>query len=185
MESGYSLSLDASTTVIGWSVWNGDLLVEYGKIIPLISELDWRDRIANMIPQVCKLVNKFKINYICMEDVPLFGKGGNKVLVQLGAIQGAMIGMASACELAIDFIKVGTWRKDIGISCGDKDRDSMKIKSLQLANVLFGLELNCVITPKGNYNAKKSDDDISDSILIYASTRDKYKVIDKTGFGRR
>ena len=41
---------------------------------------------------------------------------------------------------------------------------------------LFGLNLACVFTKSGNYNGIKSDDDISDAILVYASTRDKYKI---------
>ena len=57
-----------------------------------------------------------------------------------------------------------------------KHRDELKVKSLELANKLFGLNLACVFTKSGNYNGIKSDDDISDAILVYASTRDKYKI---------
>ena len=59
----------------------------------------------------------------------------------------------------------------------------MKVKSIQKVNELFNINLSLVFTKNGNYNPNKSDDDISDSILIYCSTRDKYKV--KKGFGRR
>jgi len=43
-----------------------------------------------------------------------------------------------------------------------------------MANELFGLNLVCTYTKGGNYNEKKSDDDISDCLLLYASTREKY-----------
>ena len=84
----------------------------------------------------------------------------------------------------MEFIPVGTWRKNIGISNGDKERDKMKIKSIHKANELFGLDLACVFTKNGNYNDKKSDDDIADSINVYASTRNKYRCSVKT-MGRR
>ena len=84
----------------------------------------------------------------------------------------------------MEFIPVSTWRKNIGILVGKKDRDTKKIMSINKANELFGINLNCVMTKGGNYNLDKSDDDISDSILLYASTRDKYKN-KPTTFGRR
>jgi hypothetical protein len=117
------------------------------------------------------------------EDIPLIGKQ-NKVLVQLGTMQGMLLGLCYSHNVEVEFISVGTWRKNIGISCGDKDRDHMKIKSIEKANELFELNLNCIYTKSGNYNGSKSDDDISDSILIYASTRDKYKI-NKKYFGKR
>jgi len=164
-------------------MWEDDNLLDYGKLKPLEDKLEWRERIQNFVPQLHNLMKKYMPSKVYCEDVPLMGRQ-NKVLVQLGAMQGMALGLCYSHNVEVYFKAVGTWRKDIGISCGEKDRDHMKIKSIEKANELFGLNLNCVLTKSGNYNGNKSDDDIADSILIYASTRDKYKVEQKH-FGRR
>lgn len=109
-------------------------------------------------------------------------KRGKATLVTLGAMQGALLGLFSTYGIGIQFIAVSTWRRDIGLFDGTekgKERDEMKVKSIRKANEMFGLDLNLSFTKSGKYNPKKSDDDISDSILIYASTLDKYKKENK------
>ena len=46
------ISLDCSTTCIGWAVFEEDNLVEYGRIEPTEKGLDWRDRVHNLLPQI-------------------------------------------------------------------------------------------------------------------------------------
>lgn len=180
-----AISLDASTSCIGWSIWDEDKLVDYGKLKPLIDKLEWRERIQNFIPQLHDLMKRYKPQKVYIEDVPLYeGKKGKLTLVQLGSVQGSLIGLCYSHNVEMEFIPVSTWRKNIGILVGKKDRDTKKIMSINKANELFGINLNCVMTKGGNYNSDKSDDDISDSILLYASTRDKYKN-KPTTFGRR
>lgn len=177
------LSLDCSTTAIGWSVWEGDELLRWGRLTPTKDKLEWRDRIRNFIPQLNKLINKYKPTKIYAENVPMGGKGGSMVLSQLFCLQGAIMCLVYEKNIDIEYIDVSTWRKNIGINSGDKKRDSKKIKSIQKANELFGLNLECLFTKGGNYKPTGSDD-IADAILIYASTQDKYKVQQKT-IGRR
>jgi hypothetical protein len=93
------------------------------------------------------------------------------------------ISLFSSLGIPIQFIEVGTWRKNIGISTGDKSREAKKIKSIEMANKLFGLDLPINYTKGGNYKEEGSDD-ISDSILLYCSTRNKYKV-KTTTFGKK
>ena len=52
------LSLDASTTCIGWAVFEEDNLIEYGRIEPTEKGLDWRDRVHNLLPQLEELIIK-------------------------------------------------------------------------------------------------------------------------------
>lgn len=174
-----TISLDASTTHIGWSVWSDDDLIDYGKLTPTIDKLEWRDRIRNMIPQVQNLVNLYKPTKAIVEDVPLMDKRGKLTLVQLGAVGGSLLGLFGANNIELTFKQVGTWRKDIGLHDGTREgmnREHLKPNSIKMANEMFGLNLACVFTKSGKYNEAKSDDDISDSVLIYASTRDKYKI---------
>lgn len=182
-----SISIDASTTCIGWSIFEEDDLINCGKLKPNDNSLEWRERVQWFIPNLQEIINKYKPQKMYIEDVPLMKTKGMKTLVQLGCVQGSLIGLCGANDIEMEFITVSTWRKNIGLFDGTekgKERDEMKVKSLQKANELFNLDLACVFTKSGNYNGAKSDDDISDSILIYCSTRDKYKVQQKK-FGRR
>lgn len=178
--------IDASTTCIGYSIFDDDKLIKYGKLKPTVDGLEWRDRVQNFIPQLQKLIEEYKPQVMYIEDVPLINRI-MKTILQLGAVQGALVTICELNKIDIKFIAVSKWRKDIGLFDGTekgKERDEMKIKSILKANELFNLNLNCTLTKSGNYNPNKSDDDISDAILIYASTIDAYKV-KKKFFGRR
>ena len=55
------LSLDCSTTCVGFAIFDEDNLIEYGKLVPTIESLEWRDRIRDFIPQLNSLINKYKL----------------------------------------------------------------------------------------------------------------------------
>lgn len=169
------LSLDCSTTAIGWSVFDNDKLIEYGRIEPTDKSADWRNRVHNLLPQLETLILKYQPSKIYQEDVPMGGSGGALILSQLSYLQGAFATIENKyCD--IEYISVGTWRKNIGINSGkDQRRNAKKIKSIEKANELFNLDLPLEFTSGGNYKPNGMDD-ISDSILLYASTCDKYKV---------
>ena len=168
------ISLDASTTCIGYSVWEKDKLITYGKLKPDKKCDGWRERLLDLIPQVHGLIARYFPTKVYCEDVPLSSNGGIKTGVILGAVQGALIGACGAYKTEMEFVSVATWRKDIGLFDGTKEgkkRDNLKEHSVNKANEMFNLDLQ-YISP----SSSKNDDDISDSILLYASTRDKYKV---------
>ena len=50
------ISLDCSTTAIGWAVFDKDNLIEYGRLTPSISGLECRERVYNLLPQLEKLL---------------------------------------------------------------------------------------------------------------------------------
>lgn len=172
------MSIDASTTCCGWSIFDEDDLLDYGKITPTDPDAHWRVRITDIIPQINKLVKKYKPSQVYCEDVPLMAKRGKATLVTLGAMQGALLSLFANWNIPIEFIAVSTWRKNIGLFDGTekgKERDEMKVKSIRKANELFGIDLALTFTRTGKYNPKKSDDDIADSIMVFCSTRKKYK----------
>ena len=176
------LSLDASTTCIGWAVFEEDNLIKYGRIEPTEKGLDWRDRVHNLLPQLEQLILKYNPTMIYQEDVPMGGAGGAMIIVQLNYLQG-VLSVVEKIYSNIQYINVGTWRKNIGINSGqDQRRNAKKIKSVEKANELFNLDLPLEFTSSGNYKENGSDD-IADSILLYCSTRDKYKVKGKS-FGK-
>lgn len=176
------ISLDCSTTAIGWAVFDNDNLIKYGRLTPSVSGLDWRDRVHNLLPQLEELLKKYKPTKIYQEDIPMGGAGGALVLVELAYVQG-LLSFIEKKYCDIEYIAVGTWRKNIGINEGkDQRRNAKKIKSIEKANELFNINLPLEFTSGGNYKPCGSDD-ISDSILLFASTRDKYKVKIKS-FGK-
>ena len=176
------LSLDASTTAIGWAVFNEDNLIKYGRLEPTVKGLNWRDRVDNMLPQLEQLILEYKPNMIYQEDVPLGGSGGNLVLLELAYAQGSYA-VVERKYCNIEYIDVGTWRKNLGINSGkDQRRNAKKIKSIEKANELFNINLPLEFTSGGNYKENGSDD-IADACNVYASLCDKYKVKTKS-FGK-
>lgn len=177
------MGIDASTSCIGWSIFINDKLINHGKITASKDCDSWRERVQILIPSLQAIIDKYHPSKMIVEDVPLINKQ-MVTLVQLGAVQGMLLSICELNNIQIEFIHVNTWRKNIGISDGDKNRDNKKIRSIEKANELFGLELPCVFTKFGNYNPNKSADDEADAILVYASTLDEYRVKVRT-IGRR
>lgn len=176
------LSLDASTTCIGWAVFEDNYLKDYGRLIPTEKGLDWMDRVHNLLPQLEQLILKYNPSKIYQEDVPMGGSGGALILSQLNFLKGSLSVIERIyCE--VEYIGVGTWRKVIGINDGkDQRRNVKKIKSIEKANELFNINLPLEFTSGGNYKENGSDD-ISDAILIGCAQIDKYKVKTKS-FGK-
>lgn len=156
------LGLDCSTTSTGWSIFDNKGLAAYGVIKP--DGEDWRDRLVHQAPKLKEIIEKYQPTKIIMEDVPLNGKGGLKILVVLGAVQGMILGIASSYGIPIKFITPNEWRSKVGLFDGKREstkREEMKQKSIELANKEFGLDLKWF-----SKSSKFNQDDISDSILI-------------------
>ena len=172
------MGLDASTNCTGWSIFFNEKLLDYGKIVPLHKNEDWRERIVDIFLQLDILIQKFEPNKIIIEGVPLFSQKGKKTLVQLGAVRGSLLLLKKDYpNMEIEFIPVSTWRKNIGIFNGERKdlkREKLKENSIKLANTIFNLNLSFV-----SPSSAKNDDDISDAILIAASTIKKYKTNSK------
>lgn len=189
-----AISLDASTTCIGYSIWDNDTLIDYGKIKPdkIKKELndeteEWRYRIANLMPKIDKIINKYKPIKAFIEEVPLEDGKGKDTLVKLGAVGGALYMLFDKYNISTTYITPNTWRSKVGIYDGTmagKKRENLKPNGIKIVNRTFGLNLACEYTKAGKYSESKSDDDISDSMLIYMSTRDKYNIKPKS-FGRK
>lgn len=192
IKNKYILSLDASTSCTGWALFCNDNLIDYGKIKP-DKKLNWRDRVKEIFEELQRIIKSHparKITTIYIEDVPLKPQGGVKTSVQLGVVQGMILTLSYLHNIECECVSVGTWRSTMALYNKTQEglkRENLKIASIKKANELFNLDLQCILTKNGNYNAEKSDDDIADAILLGASTIDKYKQnpnLEK-GFGRK
>ena len=62
-----------------------------------------------MIPQLSYLLDRWDIESAYVEDVPLFEKKGKLTLVQLGAVQGSLLGLCGAKNINVTFISPSTF----------------------------------------------------------------------------
>lgn len=156
------LGLDCSTTSTGWCIFDNRGLAAYGLIKP--EGNDWRERLVHQAPQLKNIIEEYHPTKMIIEDVPLNGKGGLKILVVLGAVQGLVLGIASSFGIPVKLVTPNEWRSKVGLFDGKREntkREEMKQKSIELANKEFGLDLKWF-----SKSSKFNQDDISDSILI-------------------
>ena len=156
------MGIDASSTCTGMAIFEDSNLIYYGASKPP-KDLNWRERIAVEGKEIEAIMKKYRPDRIYMEDVPLFGKQ-MQTLVLLGAVQGYILSIATHYRIPIHFLLPSQWRSDMGLFDGTKmgtKKDAMKEKAVATANEKFGLNLKW-IKPKSKLN----DDDIAESILI-------------------
>lgn len=154
------VSLDASTSCTGYAVFDGDNLIAHGKIKPHGD--DWRDRIMEETMALADLFRQYNPTFVVAEDVPL--KDGKKTIIKLGAVHGMILSLCAGFKIKPLFLLPSNWRHDIGLFDGTRDgmkRDVMKEKAVNMANEIFGLDLQWV-----SPTSSKNDDDEAESILI-------------------
>lgn len=167
------MGIDASSTCTGMAIFEDSNLIYYGASKPP-KDLNWRERIAVEGKEIEAIMKKYRPDRIYMEDVPLFGKQ-MQTLVLLGAVQGYILSIATHYRIPIHFLLPSQWRSDMGLFDGTKmgtKKDAMKEKAVVTANEKFGLNLKW-IKPKSKLN----DDDIAESILIAYSQIAKGSVM--------
>lgn len=178
MNGKVTIGLDAATKHTGFAVFYEDKLIDYGIINS--QNNNWRERLLEQSKDLSKLFNKYNPSKVFVEDVPLNAKGGIKVAIMLGAVQGMIYGVGASKNIEMEFIQPSSWRSILGLFSGTnegKHRDELKLKSVEKANELFGLNL-IYKSP----NSKFNQDDISDAILLcYSQVKPKAfgKKIDK------
>lgn len=166
------LALDNSTNRVGWAIFDGLKLEEYG-LIELEKEIkshdeylnkDYLERIHLMKNILSNMVVSHKIDVVGMEDIALVSFGGKsnnnqvnvfkKLAKALGAYEVSLIDK----QIAFDTIGAGTWR--LGKKLGRK-RDEIKGNTIKYINEKFSLSLR-----EYNPKSKDNDDDIADAIGI-------------------
>lgn len=155
-----TLGMDCSTSCTGYSVFDGDRLVAYGKIKPHGD--DWRERIMDETMAIAALFREYVPDVVVVEDVPK--KPGSSTLLKLGAVHGMILSLCAGFKLKPVFLLPSEWRHKLGLFDGTRagmKRDVMKEKAVHMANELFGLNLQWV-----SPTSSKNDDDVAESILI-------------------
>lgn len=164
------LGIDNSTNRVGYSIFDGDKLEDYG-VIELEKEIKGRDeylnkdyleRIALMKDLLITMVIDRHIDLVAFEDVALKSFGGKsganqvdvfkKLAKALGVYEISLIDR----QLCFETVPAGVWRKGKGFG---KERHEIKRNTIRWANEKFGLNLK-EYDPKD----KDADDDKADAI---------------------
>ena len=149
------LALDASTKSTGWSIKNGEIR-ESGCIASASTSIE--KRIAYMRDEILKLIKKYNIDTIVIEEVHAEYTHNSTVNQKLNWLQGCVrVGIYEKFgkKVEIETILPNSWRSKIGIKTGAGiTRDILKQK-----------DIDYVFT---NYN-KRVNDDEADAIGILDS----------------
>lgn len=155
--------IDASSSSTGVCIFDNEKLVFYDKFKPQ-NKLDFRSNTCQIIDEIIGVLQRFNPHIVYMEDIPMYaGTNGIKPLVYLGCVQGIFHREIShKLGYKIKYIPVSTWRQDLGILKGQRNRTAQKRKAVELVNETFDLDLYYV---EGKTSVK-DDDDIAEAICI-------------------
>lgn len=139
------LALDQATKVSGWSVFDNDLLIKYGKFATKSNEQDIR--IEEVKNYLINMIDFWKPDKVILEDIQLqqFGtKSSNNIegvttFKTLARLQGVLINTLLEYEIPYEVVHTAVWREHCGVkgkSRSDKKRSAQLIvKDIYNVNV--------------------------------------------------
>ena len=169
--------LDLSTTSSGVSIIKDGKLI-YNSTISQDKKTDVYERMNNIQVEISKILKKYSVDCVAIEDVALNYSTRNldtakKLLILVGGI----ITICNAYKIAWYLFLPSSWRSSVGVYKEKKTREELKreyqkMKSLELANNYFGLNLK--------WTTLKDDDknhysDLAESALIALALQNELK----------
>ena len=162
-----TLAIDPSTKSTGWAIFDGKELKDYGCITASSTEV--LKRIDKIVPELCKIVEKYKPLEVIVEEIlPEDVKHNQKVFKALMYLQAEIaLKFFLNYNLKLKFFTSSEWRKKCGIRTGRGiKRDSLKPADMAFVKKYYDLIVN---------------DDVADAICIgYAYTNDPIPVTKET-----
>lgn len=156
------MGIDASTTAIGYSVFDNGVLIASGCLRPNKNEKEWRGRIQELSILLNEKIALYSPDRLYAEDVPL--KKGSSTIQKLATMQGVILALCTFHKVEVCFLLPSNWRGSLGIFDGTREgthREILKKKAVEMANSLFNKNLLWV-----SENSKKNEDDEAEGILI-------------------
>lgn len=146
------LSLDQSSHITGWAIFEDNKLVQNGKF-DLKSD-DIGQRLLHYRVYLIKLINEYKPNKVVFEDIQMQGQVNNVVTYRiLAEILGVTEELVAELDISYEIISSNTWKSKLDIK--GKARAEQKRNASQWV-------LN-------TYNKKVTQDE-ADAICLGAST---------------
>lgn len=110
-----TLALDQSSHITGWAVFEGKLLLEYGKFE--LTHPDLGVRLKQIRERIDQMVKDYNIQKIVMEDVQYQPNVVNNIQTfkTLAETLGVLYEYGTAAGLDPEIVLAGTWKKFLGI----------------------------------------------------------------------
>ena len=133
------LSLDQSTRVTGWSLFNETQYVKSG-VLDLHKIKDTDERSRQMAVEICKLIENVKPDCVIIEEVAQ--QSNVATVIKLARIQGVAMGFCAAHNIELHILTPTRWRASLKFSQGPKvKREELKEQSIKFVKNEFGLNI--------------------------------------------
>lgn len=135
------LSLDQSTRVSGWSLFENNKYVCSGVVDMSKSDLDTAERSFEMAKSLWKIIKKYKPDRLILEETSQ--QSNAKVLIVLSRLQGMIIGYAEAHGVKVHILLPTQWRAALNYAQGPKvKRTELKKQSEDYVKENYGFNLS-------------------------------------------
>ena len=133
------LSLDQSTRVSGYCLFEDDEYVCSGVVDMSKSKLDTYNRSFEMAKALWKIIKKHKPDYLVIENVQ--AQSGVQTVIILARLQGMIIGYAEAHGVETYILLPTEWRAQLKYSQGPKvKRAELKQQSIDYVKNKYGFD---------------------------------------------
>ena len=130
------LSMDQSTRVTGWSIFEDGQYVTSG-VIDLHKIRDTEERSKQMAVEICKLIEDNKPDVVVIEEVQQ--QSNVSTVIKLARIQGVAIGFCAAHGIDLHILTPTRWRASLSYRQGPKvKREELKEQSKNYVKKHFG-----------------------------------------------
>lgn len=118
------LALDQASRITGYAIFDEDELIDYGKIVA--NDDDIGQRLVFIRSEVVKLIDKYNINEIVLEDIQLQNNVVNNVQTfkTLAEVFGVLYELATERKIKNSAVLSSSWKSTLGIK--GKDRPAQK-----------------------------------------------------------
>jgi Holliday junction resolvasome RuvABC endonuclease subunit len=139
------LSLDQSTTITGFSIWEDKILATYGTITS--KEKDIIERLSEIYSEIKSLIQQHRPDFVVLEGVQF--QSNQKTYNQLSQLQGVIFSILFEEDIGFCIVEPSVWRKYSDIK--GRKRVEQKLSAIDKVKQQFSLDVN---------------EDVAESILI-------------------
>ena len=114
------LALDQASVTSGWSVWEDNKLVQYGKFT--FDDADIGVRLNKIRKYVKELVVEYEVDEVAFEDIQMQANKGNNVHTHkiLAEVIGVLEELFTEIKVPYSIIPSATWKSTLGIKGADR-----------------------------------------------------------------
>ena len=135
------LSLDQSTRVSGYCLFQDDQYICSGVIDMSKSKLDTYERSFEMAKALWQVIKEYKPEFLVIENVQQ--QSGVQTVIILARLQGMIIGYAEAHGIKTHILSPTEWRAELKYTQGPKiKRAELKQQSIDYVKTKYGFNLS-------------------------------------------